>query len=205
MGIRAAEPAPRRSVRRRDDLVGAAVRAFAAHGVSATSVDDIVRAAGVAKGTFYLYFKSREDIVTAVAERLVDGIGYEMDRALAATDRTAAQRIAGIAAAMAHVGEDAHERELVEALHQPGNASVHDRLSGRIVGRLAPAVAVVIADGIASGEFGAQDPRRAAAFVLACFSALHDLVGEPADVPVVVDQLNAFILRGLGHLDGSAS
>ena len=205
MGTRAADPAPRRSPRRRADLVAAAVRAFAANGVSATSVDDIVRAAGVAKGTFYLYFESRDDMVTAVAERLVDGIGHEMDKALAARDRSAAQRITGIAAAMAHVGEDANERELVEALHQPGNAAVHDRLSGRIVDRLMSAVTVVIADGITRGEFVAQDPRRAAAFVLGSFASLHDIVHEPTDLPGVVDQLNAFILRGLGHRDGAAA
>ena len=195
----------RRSPRRRDDLVDAALRRFAANGVAGTSVDDIVRAAGVAKGTFYLYFESRDAIVTAVAERLVDGVGRQIDAALAAEDRTAADRIGGIARAMAAVGADPYERELVEALHRPGNASVHDRLSGRIIDRLVPAVSAVIADGIADGEFIAQDPRHAAVFSLGCFSSLHDLVGEPDDLAVVIDGLNAFILRGLGYTPAEAS
>ncbi len=189
----------RRSPRRRDDLVDAAVRAFAANGVGGTSVDDIVRSAGVAKGTFYLYFETRDDLVTAVAERLVDGVGWQMDDALAAGDRSPAERICGIAGAMATVGSDPSERELLEALHRPGNAAVHDRLSGRIVERLVPAVTAVIEDGIATGEFVAQDPRQAAAFILACFSSLHDLAGDPGDLPGVVEALNAFVLRGLGH------
>lgn len=197
------QPSKRRtSSRRRDDLLDAAIQRFAANGVAATSVDDIVRAAGVAKGTFYLYFATRDDIVTAVAERLVEGVGRAMDAALAAGDRTAADRIRGIAGAMATVGADPYERELVEALHQPGNASVHDRLSGRIVERLLPAVVAVITDGIAAGEFTDQDPRQAAAFVLGCFTALHDLVTEPADLAAVVEALNAFVLRGLGHAAG---
>jgi len=192
----------RRSPRRRDDLVDAAVGAFATNGVGGTSVDDIVRAAGVAKGTFYLYFASRDDIVTAVAERLVDGIGRQMHDALAARGRTAADRLCGIAGALATVGTSQHEQELVEALHRPGNAAVHDRLTGRIVARIVPAVSAVIADGIAAGEFVPQDPVQAADFVLACFGSLHDLVGEPEDMPAVVDALNAFILRGLGHRTG---
>jgi AcrR family transcriptional regulator len=179
--------------------VDAAIGAFAANGVGGTSVDDIVRAAGVAKGTFYLYFATRDDIVTAVAERLVQDVARQMDEALAAGGRTAADRIRGIAGATASVGAGQHERELVEALHRPENAAVHDRLTGRIVERLVPAVTAVIADGIAAGEFVAQDPRQAAALVLACFGSLHDLVGEPEDMPAVVDGLNAFILRGLGH------
>ena len=177
----------------------AALLAFATNGVAGTSVDDIVRAAGVAKGTFYLYFETRDDIVTAVAERLVEGVGRAMDEALAARGRTAADRIRGIAGAMATVGSDRVERELVEALHRPGNLAVHDRLSGRIVDRLAPAVTSVIEDGVAAGEFVAQDPRQSAAFVLACFASLHDLVGEPEDLPAAVEGINAFILRGLGH------
>jgi AcrR family transcriptional regulator len=189
----------RRNPRRRDALVDAAVATFATKGVASTSVDDIVRAAGVAKGTFYLYFDTRDDIVSAVAERLVDGVGRAMDDALGAADRSAAERIRGIAGAMAAVGTDPYERELLEALHRPGNEAVHDRLSGRIVDRLAPAVTGVIADGVAAGEFVAQDPRQSAAFVLACFSSLHDLVDDAADMPAVVDSLNTFILRGLGH------
>jgi AcrR family transcriptional regulator len=193
-----AATASRRSPRRRDDLVGAAVRAFAARGVGSTSVDDIVRAAGVAKGTFYLYFATRDDIVTAVAERLVEGIGEQMDEALAAPGRSAADRICGIAGAMTTVGADPSERELLETLHSPGNAAVHDRLAGRIAERLMASVAGVIEDGIATGEFAAQDPRQAAAFVLGCFTSLHDLVGDRADLTDVVTALNAFVLRGLG-------
>src|SRR4051794_27831363 len=189
----------RRNPRRRDALVDGALATFTTKGVAATSVDDIVRAAGVAKGTFYLYFATRDDIVSAVAERLVEGVGRAMDDAVAAGDRSAAERIRGIAGAMAAVGTDPYERELLEALHRPGNEAVHDRLSGRIVERLAPAVTGVIADGVAAGEFVAQDPRQSAAFVLACFSSLHDLVDDSADMPAVVDSLNTFILRGLGH------
>jgi AcrR family transcriptional regulator len=189
----------RRSPRRRDELVEAALREFVINGVSATSVDDIVRAAGVAKGTFYLYFETRDHIVGAVAERLVEGVGREMDRALARPGRTAVDRLSGLALAIGEVGGESHERDLIEVIHRPENAAIHDRLSGRIIARLEPGVAVVIADGIRDGEFAEQDPHRAAALVLACFAALHDLMGRPEDVASVADELNRFILRGLGH------
>jgi AcrR family transcriptional regulator len=184
--------------------VDAAVRAFAAKGVGGTSVDDIVRAAGVAKGTFYLYFETRDDVVTAVAQRLVDGVGRQMDEALAERGRRAADRISGIALAMTTIGSDPVERELLEALHLPSNAAVHDQLSGRIIERLLPAVTRLVEDGIAAGEFDAQDPRHAAAFILGCFTSLHDLVGDAEDLPGVVAGLDAFILRGLGHHPGGA-
>lgn len=52
----------------RDRLLAAAVDVFAAKGYAATRVSDIVREAGVAQGTFYLYFKSKQ----AIFEQLLD-------------------------------------------------------------------------------------------------------------------------------------
>ena len=47
---------------RRQTLVDAARDLFAAKGYHATTVDDITRAAGVAKGTFYLYFNEKREV-----------------------------------------------------------------------------------------------------------------------------------------------
>jgi AcrR family transcriptional regulator len=47
---------------RRAELVAAAKEVFGARGYHATTVDDITRAAGVAKGTFYLYFSEKKEI-----------------------------------------------------------------------------------------------------------------------------------------------
>jgi AcrR family transcriptional regulator len=193
-----AEPR-RRSPRRREELVDAALRSFVAKGVCATSVVDIVRGTGVAKGTCYLYFETRDDVVTAVATRLVEAVGRSIDAAVGATGRTAVERLRGIAAAMADVGAERHERDLLAMIHRPENAAIHDRLSATISTRLVPAVASAIADGIRDDEFVSQDAYRAATFVLACFTTLHDLVMERAELPAVTRHLDAFVLRGLGH------
>jgi AcrR family transcriptional regulator len=52
----------------RERLLTAAVEVFASKGYTATRVSDIVREAGVAQGTFYLYFKSKQ----AIFEQLID-------------------------------------------------------------------------------------------------------------------------------------
>jgi AcrR family transcriptional regulator len=52
----------------RDRLLTAATEVFAAKGYTATRVSDIVRQAGVAQGTFYLYFKSKQ----AIFEQIID-------------------------------------------------------------------------------------------------------------------------------------
>ncbi|QSB15119.1 TetR/AcrR family transcriptional regulator [Natronosporangium hydrolyticum] len=50
---------------RREQILAAAVQVFAEKGFAATRVDEIAAAAGVAKGSVYLYFDSREAILTA--------------------------------------------------------------------------------------------------------------------------------------------
>lgn len=50
---------------RREEILAAAVRVFAARGFAATRVEDVAREAGVAKGSVYLYFDSREALLGA--------------------------------------------------------------------------------------------------------------------------------------------
>src|ERR1700677_383746 len=54
---------------RRDELMNAALRLFLKHGVGATTIEQITAGADVAKGTFYLYFSSKEDLRAALGER----------------------------------------------------------------------------------------------------------------------------------------
>lgn len=58
---------------RRDDLLRAAREQFSLRGTAATTVADITDAADVGKGTFYLYFQSKEHVLAALWEEFVDG------------------------------------------------------------------------------------------------------------------------------------
>lgn len=71
--------APRRRKRvmkspetRRADLTAAAERLFEARGYDIVTIADITAAAGVAKGTFYLYFASKAELLDALRARLIE-------------------------------------------------------------------------------------------------------------------------------------
>src|SRR5688572_5514304 len=72
---------------RRLEILDAGERVFLAKGVARASVDDIVAAAGVAKGTFYLYFASKEALVHALRERWVESIQERVAEAEARVPR----------------------------------------------------------------------------------------------------------------------
>jgi TetR/AcrR family transcriptional regulator, transcriptional repressor for nem operon len=64
----------------KEKLVRAARNLMLAQGYPITSVDDIIEAAGVSKGSFYHYFDSKEELaLTAMHEFLADGAALMMD------------------------------------------------------------------------------------------------------------------------------
>jgi AcrR family transcriptional regulator len=192
---------PRRDRRaiRRSALLEAAIAVFSAKGVAAASVDDIVRAAGVAKGTFYLYFATKDDAVNAVAAQMVEGVADRVEAIASDPARSPVDRLLAFGDQVGAVGGEPYERDLIDVFHRPENRVLHDRMGAQALVRLAPVIASVIARGIELGHFRPQDPTRAAAYVMASFGSLHEVVIDPADVPGAVGELNAFVLRGLGY------
>ena len=69
VGSPPATPAPSTVEQR---LVASATRLFATKGFDRTSVQEIVEAAGVTKGAMYHYFDSKDDLLAAIYERILD-------------------------------------------------------------------------------------------------------------------------------------
>jgi AcrR family transcriptional regulator len=71
---------------RRDDLMNAAETLFLEQGFDRTTIEEITTAAGVAKGTFYLQFPAKTDVLEALRQRFVRQL---MDRIVDEVDRQA--------------------------------------------------------------------------------------------------------------------
>ncbi len=69
-------PASKRGVRTREALISAARLVFERDGYVETRINDIPVAAGLAVGTFYTYFDSKEEILAAVLESVSDAMIY---------------------------------------------------------------------------------------------------------------------------------
>jgi len=65
--LRRRSPAP--PLPKRDAILRAAIDVFASRGYFNSQVADVARAAGVAAGTVYLYFRSKDDLLVSVFER----------------------------------------------------------------------------------------------------------------------------------------
>ncbi|GAB4280263.1 MAG: fatty acid metabolism transcriptional regulator FadR [Candidatus Promineifilaceae bacterium] len=65
-------PKPDVSEERTAQIIEAAVTAFSRLGFDRTRMDDIAQEAGVSKGTLYLYFNSKDEIITAVLDQFLN-------------------------------------------------------------------------------------------------------------------------------------
>ena len=59
-------------VNKKENIVRAAMTAFQENGIEKTKISDIVKLAGIAQGTFYLYFPSKLSVMPAIAEVMVE-------------------------------------------------------------------------------------------------------------------------------------
>jgi len=65
---------PGKRERTRVALIEAAIDVLAEKGLEGASIDDLVRVAGMARGTFYNYFQTREEVICAVSEHIRERI-----------------------------------------------------------------------------------------------------------------------------------
>lgn len=182
------QPAPARprrkrtTLERRDDLLDAAVEVFRARGLETTTVADIAAAAGVAKGTFYLYFETKEQLVSELRARLADEL-------LARTEAFAAQLESGdwwgvvdayVDSAIGHLLE---HRDLIVVL---ASAISHDKAlstAAEAERRITRVVADGIAAGVAAGAFAVDDAELTGLLLQrAVFSTIEHVILYGIDV-----------------------
>ncbi len=201
---------PRFSARRRDDaragdkrerILRAAVKVFARKGFYASRVSEIAKAAGVADGTIYLYFKSKDELLTSLFEdritRLLEVLHREVEAVPSGPGRV--RRVVEL-----QLGLLEGERDLAEVI------TVNLRQSTRLLKQYATKrfteyldlMASVIADAQHAGELRADVSPRIVA--RAIFGALDGIAltwalgnAEPGGLTRAGTQLADVLLQGL--------
>ncbi|SRR5690606_34441920 len=102
-GVRRRAVAPQDKSARRAAIVAAAAELACRDASASFSVEQVARRAGLAKGTLYLYFRTREEVLLAVHEKQTHELFDVVERALAARDASAARVVgAGLRYLRAH-------------------------------------------------------------------------------------------------------
>lgn len=195
LAVKPEEAATRRRERMRAVLVEAALRLFARQGVDATTIDEIVNVAGVAKGTFYNYFTDRTEIARAVAAHVRHGMNAaveEINRGIG----DPAERIArGVRLFMAGVVLDPVKTAMLARLYDSG-AALDSHGNEHLLGD--------VRDGIAKGRFRVADETAALHLVVGLGTiAMRHLLDNGAGAEILRGEgyarnIAAVLLAGLG-------
>jgi len=191
----------------RHEAIIAAARALASEsGLAAVQIVPVAERAGIAAGTVYRYFPSKDDLVAAL-------VGATAQREIAAMRGAAAAApgpLSGLAAAiMAFATGTVRMRRLAWAMLADAPDSGAD--GGRFVFRrsLGSELETLIRDAIAAGQLPDQAPAAAAAAIIG--ATLESLVGPlapdlagPEAERAAAQALTLFSLRALGIVDARA-
>lgn len=144
---------------RKNEILDAAAKLFGEKGFDGTSTNDILEVVGIARGTLYHHFKSKEDIMDALIERHT---GLLLERAReAAGDRNSSVEERLVRTIMAlHMEEEMPTggREMIHHLHNPQNALMHQKTQRILLSRVPEILAGILKDGIAEGHFDTPYP-----------------------------------------------
>jgi AcrR family transcriptional regulator len=199
------ERAEKLRAERRAHILRTALRVFAEKGYHRTSVSDVVEAAGVARGTFYLYFESKSLIFLALVDELLDHLrrnvsGVDLRPGAAPVDRQ-------IVAIVEHVLRTTEQnRALATILFREAvglDADVDDKLR-RFYASLEGYIAEALREGQRMGAVRADlDVAVVSTCVLGSVKQVIDqhLVGATADgafdVPRFARAILDYNLRGV--------
>jgi AcrR family transcriptional regulator len=156
---------------RRAEIIKSARNLFQTRDYDKTTMQEVMDDLGIAKGTIYHYFKSKEEMLEAVIEDIVDEAVDKMQTIIDNTSGNALEKIEKLIAAGRLVDEN---DGILEALHHPGNSGMHARLLAATLLKQAPLYATLIQQGCSEGLFLTDTPLETAEFILTAVQFLTD-------------------------------
>lgn len=144
---------------RQHEILDAANELFAEKGYDATSVSDIMKKVGIAKGTLYYHFSSKEEILDALIERITDEMVQRARKVREDKELSVVQRMVGVICAINVSGHG--DGDILATLHIPQNALFHQKSYELTIKKVGPIMTDLVKEGIEQGIFKTNYPKAA--------------------------------------------
>lgn len=157
---------------RRNEIIETAGKLFEEKGYEQTQVQDIVNEIGVAKGLFYYYFKSKDEVMEELADRyadaIIDAVNKLIDKDIATFDKI--NRIFQIFI-------DSAEKKfgIFMGILNVKNGITHERIFFNVGKKMVPLVTELILSGNDNGECNCSDPKFITEFLV---SGLFNIMNQ---------------------------
>lgn len=144
---------------RRNEILDVAERLFCTKGFDNTSTNDILTEIGIARGTLYYHFKSKEDILDAMIERLTNQMVEKASVIALDESIPVLERLTGTMLSLNVDNELGHM--VMEQVHRPQNALMLQKLEHMLLGRVNRLITRITEDGIRQGIMHTDYPAEA--------------------------------------------
>ena len=157
---------------RRNEIIETAGKLFEEKGYEQTQVQDIVNEIGVAKGLFYYYFKSKDEVMEELADRYADAIIDAVNK-LIDKDITTFDKINRIF----QIFIDSAEKKfgIFMGILNVKNGITHERIFFNVGKKMVPLVTELILSGNDNGECNCSDPKFITEFLV---SGLFNIINQ---------------------------
>lgn len=160
----------RKGEQRKQELLKIAYRMFIEKGYDNTSIDEIIAEAGIAKGTYYYYFPSKEDTLEAVIDMMIN---EEVARAkeVVASPMPIPQKLAAVIYSL-RPGQE--EQNIAKVVESNENIVLHDKLNKRLIAEAVPLLSSIVREGNETGIFNCEQIEERVKMILIICSRLFD-------------------------------
>lgn len=157
---------------RRKEIIQVAEKLFAEQGYSKTSVEAIIHNAGIAKGTFYHYFKSKDELLGAIVEQIGLDLQSYYSAILSTQGISAVDKLQRM---LRGPEKDAISNSVVmDIVHTHANRELQEKMNIQTIEVIAPLIAQVLVQGNKEGIFNAKNPEEIVQILLAGSQFLLD-------------------------------
>lgn len=160
----------KKPLERRSEIIDAAHELFQKKGYDKVTMQDVMNRLDIAKGTIYHYFRSKEQLLEAVIDKISEKMMSQMQAAMDQTKGNALEKIQ----ALVQAGRLESDSYVLDELHKRGNEAMHTRLLVATLMRQAPLYADLIQQGCREGLFKTDAPLECAELMLSGIQFLTD-------------------------------
>ena len=157
---------------RRNEIIETAGKLFEEKGYEQTQVQDIVNEIGVAKGLFYYYFKSKDEVMEELADRyadaIIDAVNKLIDKDISTFDKI--NRIFQI-----FIDSAEKKSGIFMGILNVKNGITHERIFFNVGKKMVPIVTELILSGNDNGECNCSDPKFITEFLV---SGLFNIMNQ---------------------------
>ena len=149
---------------RKKEFIDVSVELFTEKGYENTSVDDIIKKMGVAKGLFYYYFKSKDEILYALVDQAVEDFVKSIDEVMSMNYDSSIERFVALLGPNEFIAEGS--KTIMELFRKKKNREFHNLFAKSATEYLEPAFKKTIIQGIEEGNMNTSYPAETARVVI---------------------------------------